>query len=123
MNKLIVFAKHWTPGQVKTRLAASVGADAAAAIYREFIRCTTDRMAAVGNRRSVCVTPKERANEFRQVASEELWSISHQSAGDLGERMARAFSECLQSKGKVRAVIIGSDSPDLPAEWVVDAFE
>jgi glycosyltransferase A (GT-A) superfamily protein (DUF2064 family) len=42
---LAVLAKFWTPGQVKTRLAAAIGAAAAADMHRQFVATTLNRMA------------------------------------------------------------------------------
>src|SRR5438128_12326394 len=45
--RLIVMAKHPAPGRVKTRLAAAIGATAAAALSRAFIRDLATRLAAL----------------------------------------------------------------------------
>jgi rSAM/selenodomain-associated transferase 1 len=48
--------------------------------------------------------------------------ISHPQAGeDLGERMQNAFAEIF-SRGFRAVAIIGTDSPDLPSEYIMKAF-
>ncbi|MBW3598357.1 MAG: TIGR04282 family arsenosugar biosynthesis glycosyltransferase [Planctomycetes bacterium] len=121
MNVLGVFAKHWTPGAVKTRLAASIGNDAAARLYRAFVDCTLERFAATGDERVLAYWPPEQADAFQPY--ERLgWRTTPQSSGDLGERMRRFFEDALHN-GAERAVLIGSDSPTLPVALVREAFE
>ncbi len=51
MRYIGVFAKHWQPGEVKSRLAADIGSDAAATLYRQFVTTLIDRLAGAGDRR------------------------------------------------------------------------
>jgi rSAM/selenodomain-associated transferase 1 len=49
------------------------------------------------------------------------WDIEAQAGADLGERLSGAFDRLLE--GTDRAVIIGSDSPDLPVQYIRRAFQ
>lgn len=122
MNRLCVFAKYWNPGDVKTRLAATVGESIAASIYREFVWCTVDRLSRVGDVRSICISPADRAEDFQKIASPEQWTIRLQANGDLGQRMAQSVREELRFE-ESRVVIVGTDSPDLPIDFIQEAFE
>jgi hypothetical protein len=49
------------------------------------------------------------------------WALAPQGAGDLGERLNKAF-EAAFNDGKERVVIIGSDCPDVSVQDIRDAW-
>jgi len=116
-----VFAKQPIPGQVKTRLAATIGADAAVAIYEAFLADITRTFADVADLRVLGFSPDDAAAEeyFRSLADGkyELWA---QPDSSLGARMAAFFIEHLTEESSV--VLIGSDSPSLPRKLIDMAF-
>lgn len=120
MNELAVFAKYWRPGKVKTRLSSALGPAAAAGVYREFIVSLLHRFQHRADRRTVVFSPSHRAAEFAAVA-EPSWRTTPQTSGDLGARM-QSFFETELGQGARRVVLIGSDSPDLPQDFVDQAF-
>jgi len=120
VRQLGVFAKFWQPGEVKTRLASRWGAIAASQLYRGFLAATIHRFASLADRRVLAFTPVERRNEFAELAAGR-WQLEPQSAGDLGERMRNYFAAAFAG-GATHAVLIGSDSPTLPSEFVERAF-
>ena len=81
-----VFAKYWEPGTVKTRLAQTIGNDLAADLYKQFICCTLDRISGIAARKTLVVTPQERAKDFLELVLDD-WAIESQSNGDLGARI------------------------------------
>lgn len=115
-----MFAKFWQPGQVKTRLAAEIGSRRAAEIYRTFVATLLRRFSRTGDRRVLVYSPAERAEDFTAAAG-PAWNLQPQAAGDLGQRMQCFFTESFAA-GADRVVLIGSDSPDLPPEYVDRAF-
>lgn len=117
---LAVFAKYWTPGEVKTRLAASIGADRAAAYYREFFAATLRRFGAVADVRTLVFTPDSRRDEFAALAG-PAWRLVPQATGDLGARLDAFLAAALDKLAR-RVVILGADSPTLPVEYVREAF-
>lgn len=121
VNQLGMFAKYWQPGAVKTRLANRVGIQAASDLYREFVRCLAARFRHCGHRRVLAYWPAERSGEFFSLAGAN-WSCVPQSAGDLGVRMHRFFTDSFAA-GATRVVLIGSDSPTLPVAYVELAFD
>ena len=116
-----MFAKYWRPGAVKTRLAAAIGDVAAAEVYRRFIVTLLARLDGVAERQQLCYWPDESAAEF-QALPLDTWQLVPQSSGDLGARM-RHYFEAAFAAGSRRVVLIGSDSPDLPLEYISRAFE
>jgi rSAM/selenodomain-associated transferase 1 len=133
-----IFAKHWQPGEVKTRLAASIGPEAAARLHRVFVETLLQRMAGVAGKCVLAYWPSERHGEFAALVREAAypfalldpsaaplaspWQLVPQSPGDLGARMEHFFQASFAS-GADRVVIIGSDSPTLPIEYVRQAFD
>ncbi len=111
-----MFSRAPIAGKVKTRLAASLGDEAAAQIQAAFIRDLGNRYAAFRGERLLAATPTSDHPVFAELV-ELGWRAVEQGAGDLGERLERWVRRLLES-GPRRLVIIGSDSPTLPAELV-----
>lgn len=119
-NMLGIFLKYPVPGQVKTRMAAAIGDDAAAACYQEMAELVLSRTADTeAFRRILFITPEERILDFVRWLPDE--TFLPQRGADLGLRMADAFGRLLaQADG---AVLIGSDAPDISAELIAEAFD
>lgn len=120
MRRLALFAKYWQPGAVKTRLAGAIGEVAAAELHQAFVEALTERLAHVGDSRSLVVAPADQVVAFRQVCP-PAWDVVPQATGDLGCRL-RAFFDLAFAEGASRVVVIGADSPNLPTELVERAF-
>lgn len=118
-----MFVKKPVAGRVKTRLAGVLGDAAASELYAAFVADLANRFRQTGDFRVLYYTPDERAaaDYFDELARSdyELWP---QPAGDLGTRLSGFFARAFR-QGAERAVVIGSDSPTLPLEYVVEAFE
>jgi uncharacterized protein len=121
-DMLLVFVKEPRPGAVKSRLAARIGAEPAAAVYRamadEEIRRTTPR--GDEYERRFLFDPPDSGPRIAEWLPGQI--ILSQGGGDLGERMARAFADAFAS-GARRAALIGTDVPALSYEDVRDALE
>jgi len=115
-----IFAKHWTPGLVKTRLAATLGKGRAAEVQRLFVQTLLNRFCIAADSQILAFDPPASENEF-QTAAGPAWQLQPQGGGDLGQRMAAFFAAGLARARRV--VLIGSDSPDLPASFVAEAFK
>jgi rSAM/selenodomain-associated transferase 1 len=114
-----IFAKYWEPGKVKTRLAASIGNEAASDVYCALLNHLTASLNLVADRRLIAYTPADKANEFSVFPH---WQETPQCNGSLGARMADFFNEMFTA-GASRAVLIGSDCPDVTANVIEQAFE
>lgn len=120
-----VFAKHWTPGATKTRLAADLGDQAAAAASRLFLEATIDRLSDEqldNSQRLVAYTPSHQAASFAKLAAVEsrTWRIEPQAPGTLGERMHQFFEQSLARTDA--AIVVGTDSPNMPLAAVSEAI-
>lgn len=109
MDKLIVFLKVPRRGQVKTRLAAALGDEAALAVYRQLLTSVLDTIASLESV-ELRFTPDEAGSEISPLRRHEHWTLCPQQNGDLGARLVRAFAESFHA-GCRRVVVIGSDCP------------
>jgi uncharacterized protein len=118
---LLMMAKHWTPGLVKTRLAAAIGQGAAAELHRVFVYQLAKSLNACGDQRQILLAPADRCDAVAELAN--CWSVLPQGAGDLGQRMWRAFETELTAAGSPASVVmIGADLPTLTQADVDRAF-
>ncbi|MEO8538651.1 MAG: TIGR04282 family arsenosugar biosynthesis glycosyltransferase [bacterium] len=115
---LVVLAKSPARGQSKTRLAAMLGEDAANRLAEAFLRDTMALALEANENVLVAFTPREARCDFERLAGRAL--LTEQPDGDLGQRIASAVATALDCSG--RAVLIGTDTPDLPSALVADAF-
>ncbi len=119
---LAVFVKQPIPGQVKTRLAASVGDEQAARIYASFQRDIVHNVRDLAGRRVLAYAPDtDDARQHFESLGAGAFETWPQPNVDLGGRMAAFFEEQFAS-GAERVAIIGSDSPSLPAEFIDQAL-
>jgi len=119
---LVVFVKEPRPGAVKTRLAAAIGPEAAAELYRALVEAVLEATTPVPGEyeRLVFFDPPEARRALRE------WlpgvSLRAQARGELGERMADAFARAF-GRGATRVAIVGSDVPGVTRETALGALE
>lgn len=118
---LIMMVKFPEQGQVKTRLAAEVGDGHAAELYRRFVLDLLQTMPSQEWSFRLALHPWERNVEMAAVIGKGFIQVP-QRGNDLGERMGNVFADHF-TKGFGEIVMIGSDAPDLPQEFVSEAFE
>jgi rSAM/selenodomain-associated transferase 1 len=106
-------------GEVKTRLEPALSAEEARDVYVALIADFFARLRDSKYRPTVFLSG-ERTRELDAVIDPKVPVVA-QIDGDLGDRLARAFAELLRNRGD-RAVIVGSDSPDLPLAFLKRAF-
>ena len=120
-NALLVIAKRPMPGQTKTRLTPPLSAEHAAELYENFLQDTLDLARAVPNvTRFIAYAPSGAEKYFTRLAPD--YTLVPQIGNDLGERLDNALTRCLND-GFARAVIMDSDSPTLPARYIIDALD
>ena len=118
---LAIAAKQPESGRVKTRIAAEIGDDQAAELCRCALHDTLALASAVVHvTRAVSYAPA--TAEARRYFETEApaFELLPQHGADLGQRMQDLFSRLMQRFSPV--VLIGSDSPDLPAAFIEGAF-
>ena len=115
-NALIIFTKNLVYGQVKTRLAATIGNDKAFDIYKNLIAHTYSLIQSVRCDRIVYYS------SYVESDDDNFYERKIQQGNDLGEKMKNAFKDVLQKKYS-KAVIIGTDCAELNSAIVDNAFE
>lgn len=122
---LCIFLKAPRPGHVKTRLAATIGADRAAELYRAFLLDTlawATRFPASDRR--IEYSPRGREAAVKAIVPDRArpCSFHPQVDGDLGARLHAAFSAMFRA-GHRRCVVVGTDCPTLGPHDVRLAFK
>lgn len=116
-STLIIFAKNIVHGNVKTRLAATIGNDKALEIYKDLTRHTQSITEHLPVDKIVFYS-----NYIEYVDSwDNGYRKAKQQGCDLGERMKNAFDNVFR-EGYAKAVIIGTDCPSLTQDLIHDAF-
>ncbi len=112
--RVAVFAKAPVPGAVKTRLAALLGPDGAAALHAGLVRhaLAAAVQSGVGPVELWCA-PDETHPFFERCAAQFRVALERQQGDDLGERMRHAF-ENAHARGAA-LLLTGSDCPALDA--------
>jgi hypothetical protein len=112
-------------GISKTRLAASIGAEAAARLSRAFLQdCARAAIKAAGSAHldlHAFFRPADGARELTDILGAD-WQLTHADAGELGATMIEVLEAGLQ-RCPGGAMIMGADMPLLTAEFLVEAAD
>ncbi len=128
METLILFARPPAPGKTKTRLIPILGEGGAARLYEAFLADAATLAREVQKSRPKACLAAEWAleNQSPETLPFARWLpgpfLHHpQTGANLGQRMAAALGRRLAHYS--RAVLIGTDFPDLPPEIIIEAFD
>lgn len=122
-NILIVFVKYPEPGEVKTRIARELGAERAAEIYSQMAKRIIGKVWRPDAYRAVIYfDPPDREKDVRAWLGIDDLSCEPQSPGTIGDRMSNAF-ERVFSEGAEKAVLIGTDVPEIAGGTITGAFD
>lgn len=108
---------------VKTRLAASLGAEAALRFHQASLGLVLERLGSVPAQRFLYLaecTPEEAETLLAAWPPAAGWQVRLQAGGHLGQRLKAAFQELWHPGARV--VFLGSDAPSLPPSLVGEAF-
>ena len=120
-ESVLFYVKLPENGKTKTRLAKDIGDEHAVELYKCFILDMIETLSEIPPTVAVCYTPNHAGSYFREWLGEEYVYFPQQGR-DLGERMRDSFQQAFR-QGFEKAVVIGSDLPDLPAHILMKAFE
>jgi rSAM/selenodomain-associated transferase 1 len=118
-NSLIIFIRNPELGKVKTRLARTLGDLEALRIYHILLEKT--RHAAMDCEATRLLFYSDFVDNLDPWPPASFQKMV-QHSGDLGARMESAFQKAFHS-GAEKAVIIGSDCPELTGEVLQQAFD
>jgi uncharacterized protein len=116
---LVIMAKAARAGHVKTRLGASLPADAIIDLYKCLIEDTLDLARSVSTDALAIVCP---ASDVAELAS---WLPAIEIVGQSGEGLAAGLVSAFRifiGRGYRRVVALDGDSPQLGPETLEDAF-
>ena len=115
----VLFAKEPTPGEVKTRLRSHLSAHDAARLYEAMLLdCATALHATKAATKVVAFTPAHAEEALRTLLTPiGTFEYVPQPEGDLGQRM-EGLMQWAFARGAERVVLVGSDSPSLPAAYI-----
>ena len=120
-NALVVFAKDPSGNRIKTRLKGFFSLAQRRNLYLAFLKDTHDLCKKIsGSLKILAFDSKGKPKQLKKIFSGFIF-ISQKGA-DLGKRMHRVFFDN-KKNGLRKTVIIGSDSPDLPAALIKSAFK
>ena len=117
---LLFFLKNPEKGKVKTRLAASMGDDRALHLYKRLVLNLLFTLNKGTFLFYLCFYPEHSLDELKDWLGDHYLYMP-QNGENLGERMKNSFMEVL-AIGFKRVILIGSDLPDLPLEFIEEAF-
>lgn len=120
---LAVFAKAPAPGRVKTRLSPPLTIDEAVRVAWICLGETVRRVVPPPHvARGFLFLEGAPSPEIRYLAAERRLTILPQVPGDLGARLHGAFRH-LQEQGARHVIAIGTDTPHLDPDLVVESFD
>ncbi|WP_074407232.1 MULTISPECIES: TIGR04282 family arsenosugar biosynthesis glycosyltransferase [Aquimarina] len=117
-NLLLIFTRNPELGKCKTRLAATIGDQAALDIYKFLLQHTVDITKNLDVHKEVHYSVKIRDNDSW---SPNIYTKKQQIGDDLGQRMEYAF-EAGFANGYQNIIIIGSDLYDVTQKDIENAF-
>jgi rSAM/selenodomain-associated transferase 1 len=120
-NCILFFVKHPASGKVKSRLAEQIGQDVATDLYKSFVSDILTTLHAISVNFKIVFYPLDAEKKFQKWLGEK-YSYVRQTGKDLGQRMKNAFLQAF-SDGFDKVVLIGSDIPDLPVEYLKLGFK
>jgi rSAM/selenodomain-associated transferase 1 len=116
---LIIFTRNPELGKCKTRLAKTIGDEAALKIYKHLLQHTAKISEDVNADKFVFYSEHIHKNDHWDT---NIFRKKLQQGDDLGIKIENAFTE-LFGLGYDRVLIIGSDLLDLDANTINSAFE
>jgi rSAM/selenodomain-associated transferase 1 len=120
-RSIVVLGKAPRAGETKTRLVPPLSAEQAAALYRAFLQDTVGTVLSLGWDDATLVHPatEHAASELRAFLPPGM-RLQPQLGEGLSEALSGAFSSRVRA-GFECVVLIGSDTPTLPAELIEGA--
>lgn len=120
-NVIILFTRVPLAGRTKTRLMPFLSGEECAAVHSKIIRRVYETCCSTDADIIVFYTPEDEEGRLRKLIGEKNTEFVAQKGADLGERMGRAFEYVFDKQYK-KAVLIGTDIPEISREILDDAF-
>lgn len=122
MNRvIIIMAKVPRAGNVKTRLQPFLIPEECRTLAEAFLSDAVNKTRNYADRMVIAFTPADEKDYFEKFAVENLILIEQTGAG-LGEKMSNAFGAVFSLNSKAGVLMIGTDSPSFPPEYIEKTF-
>jgi rSAM/selenodomain-associated transferase 1 len=122
-NALIVFVRTPESGRVKTRLQRDLGKAETFKTYKSFITETLNICDRIrGADKFLGCFPTTKDLFLKGLSKKHKLRLFDQTGRDLGEKFINAFNDRFK-EGYKKVVIIGSDSPTIPVDYIKQAFK
>lgn len=118
---IIVMAKVPTAGNVKTRLQPFLTPEQCAELAECFLLDTVNKLNSLSTRIIMAYSPNKERDSLQKLLPRQRTLIK-QKGNDLGEKMFHAFQFAFK-KNFDAVVMIGTDSPTFPLDFIEKAFE
>ena len=119
-SAVLLFIKSPEKGKVKSRLAKAIGEDAALDVYKCLVCNTLEGLKDGNYLFRLCFYPPDSGAIIKNWLG-NMYCYAPQCGRDLGERMKSAFVQAF-SDGVEKALLIGSDIPDMSISLINEAF-
>ena len=119
-RNVLLFIRAPELGRVKTRLERKIDIATVLVLYRLFVEDIIETLTAGGYDVIVFFSPPHKGSAIQEWLGDRI-PVQPQTGGTLGERMRNAFSNVFAT-GVGKAVLIGSDFPDLDIRIIDEAF-
>ena len=119
---LIIFVRYPEPGKVKTRLAESTNGDFACDVYKIFTQNIFGEISSLKYFNNYVFYTEEKDKDKIIKWTNNEFVCFPQQGNDLGERMLNAFRIVFNQQNQ-KAIIIGTDIPDLSKEIISEAVD
>jgi hypothetical protein len=119
----VVFVKNPDRRDVKTRLSRTLGEDLAREFYLLCLQCLREDLVWITNHSAleVIISPSSREDALWCKGFWGDYPVIPQPLGDLGYRL-NTIADYLWQKGSKSVVIIGSDAPTLPPNYILQCY-
>ena len=119
---IALVAKAPVPGRVKTRFSPPLTLKAAATVYRGFLIDTLDLISELtGVARAIVLPPETDEAALADLIPAGFW-LRRQPVAGLADALGGTLAEGL-ARGHDRVILLGSDTPSLPAKLLEQAIE
>jgi rSAM/selenodomain-associated transferase 1 len=118
---IIIMAKVPRAGNVKTRLQPRLTPEQSADFAACLLFDTIEKVKSLGNELIIAYTPPNELEYFNRFSLAKETLFSEQKGIDLGEKIFNAFEFAFRWEAD-SAVMIGTDSPTFPIEFIENAL-
>ncbi|MGI8555302.1 MAG: TIGR04282 family arsenosugar biosynthesis glycosyltransferase [Pyrinomonadaceae bacterium] len=112
-------AKVPRAGNVKTRLQPFLSPEKCRTLAEAFVLDAINKTQNVCDQLVIAFAPASEKNYFNN----DNLILIEQTGADLGAKMFNAFEFAFHKDSDANVVLVGTDSPTFPAEFIIQAFE